>query len=319
MILGTFIILIGTTIFAFANVFLLFLMGFSFMGFGHSMVQGADNAMIFESLKKLGKENTFKAKLGKILLFENIFAVIASITGGILYATVSPQAPFLIEIIIAIIAFIFALSLCHIPVPEKQSPVLKQIKGSFKYSFSKPNFSKIFILSAVIGSISITTFQYLQPLYKSVSINEAYFGIIAAGGFLIRGIGGWFSEKLGKVFSIDHYLVLHAAVFTFLLMLIQKFDAIFIVIIAVAIMMFLRGLYIPTVSTYINDKVSSDKRATILSMNSQILYMVSALSMLFIGYIAEVYELKTAFFSIGLISLLYLITYVSFLRKVELH
>ncbi len=319
MIIGTLIILIGTSIFAFANAFILFLVGFSLMGFGHSMVQGADNAMIFESLKGLGKEDTFKAKLGKILLFENAYAVVASITGGLLYATVSPQTPFLIQIFVAIISFVFALSLYHIPIPQKRSSVIKRIKEGFKHSFSKRNFSKVFILSAVIGSISITTFQYLQPLYKSISIDEAYFGMIAAGAFLIRGLGGWFSEKVGRIFSIDHYLILHAAVFSILLMLIQKIDAIFIVILAVGIMMFLRGLYIPTVSTYINNKVSSDKRATILSMNSQILYMASSISMLFIGYVAELYELKTAFFSIGIISLAYLIIYVSFLRKVELH
>ncbi len=318
MILGTFIILVGTIVFAFSNSFLLFLIGHSFMGAGYSLVQGADNAMIYESLKQIKKEDTFKKRFSRILVFENIFAVIASILGGVLYATITPQTPFLVQIVIAVIAFIFALSLTHIPVPKKQSSVIKQLKSTFKYSFQKPNFSKIFILSAVIGSISITTFQYLQPLYKSISINEAYFGLLAAGAFLMKGIGSWYSEKLGNIFSIDHYLVLHAAVFSLLLMLIQKFDAIPIVVIAIGVMFFLRGLYAPTVSTYINNNVSSDKRATILSINSQILFTVSSLSLIPIGYIAEIFQLKTAFFSIGMMSLIFLIIYVSLLRKVEL-
>ena len=80
---------------------------------------------------------------------------------------------------------------------------------------------------------------------------------------------------------------------------------------------FLRGLYAPTVSTYINDKVDSSNRATMLSVNSQLLTIVTSVSLLFAGYIADRYDLSTTFFAISISSIFFLIIYVLSLRKVE--
>ncbi len=317
MVIGSFINLLGTAIFAFSGVMLSFAIGYALMGFGRSMISGADNAMVYESLKKHNQEKSFKKIMGKIVWWKNIYAVFASILGAVLYAKYSEISPFVAQVGMAGIAFFATLSLKNISVkPQKLSPI-NQLRKSIKYCFGKKNFSKIFIFSGIIGSISITTFQYLQPLYKSLLIPEVYFGVFAAVAFLLRGIGGWYSDKLGKLFSVDHYLVLHASVFALLLILIQRLDIITVILAALCIMNFLRGLYAPTISNFINTKVSTEFRATALSMNSQVLFLTSALSMLLMGKIATVYDLKTVFFAISILSIVFLISYVVSLKKVE--
>ena len=57
IIIGCFINVLGTAIFAFSSEFIHFLVGYSPMGFGRSMIFGADNAMIYESLKKKYRKN----------------------------------------------------------------------------------------------------------------------------------------------------------------------------------------------------------------------------------------------------------------------
>ncbi len=200
---------------------------------------------------------------------------------------------------------------------NKHFPIWTQIKNSIKQAFQTPNFSKIFIFSALIGSIALTTFQYLQPLYKSLEINEVYFGLIAAGAFIFRGFGAWSAEKVGKMFTIDKHMVLHASIFGLFLILLQKTSALFFIFPILVVFYFLRGLYAPTVSTYINDKVDSSNRATMLSLNSQLLTIVSSISLLFAGYISDKYDLSTTFFAISISSIVFLILYVLTLRKVE--
>ena len=133
----------------------------------------------------------------------------------------------------------------------------------------------------------------------------------------MRGLGAWSAERVGEMFAIDKYMVLHASIFGLFLILLQKTSALFFIFPILAVFYFLRGLYAPTISTYINEKVDSSNRATMLSVNSQLLTIVSSASLLFAGYIADKYDLSTTFFAISISSIFFLILYVISLRKVE--
>ncbi len=316
LIIGSLLFLCGTTLFAFAQNFYWFLAGYSLMGFGSAMKQGADHALLYESLRADGKQNLFKKTAGKLDLYTNIFWVITAISGGFLYS-ISERLPFYLEIILVSIGILIIVTTKEPKKASKHFPVWTHIKNSMRQAFQTPNFSKIFIFSAAIGSIALTTFQYLQPLYKSLAINEAYFGLIASATFVMRGLGAWSAAKVGKIFSIDKYIVLHASIFGLFLVLLQKTSALVFIFLILAVFYFLRGLYSPTISTYINDKVDSSNRATMLSVNSQILTIVSSISLLCTGYIADKYDLPTTFFAISVSSIFLLILYVLSLRKVE--
>lgn len=316
LIIGSLFFLGGTALFAFAQNFYWFLAGYALMGFGSAMKQGADHALLYESLKADGKQSSFKKIVGQLDLYISVFLVTAAIIGSYMYS-ISERLPFYAEIAIVIISIFVLISVKEPEKESRYSPVWTQIKNSMKQAFQTPNFSKIFIFSALIGSISITAFQYLWPLYKSLGIDEVYFGLIAAACMMLRGIGAWSAEKVGKMFSIDKYMVLHASIFGLFLTLLQKTSTLFLVFPIIAVFWFLRGLYAPTVSTYINSKVDSSNRATMLSVNSQLLTVISSISLLFAGTIADKYDLQTTFFAISVTSIFFLILYVLTLRKVE--
>tara|TARA_Y100000310_G_scaffold345861_1_gene471665 strand:+ start:1414 stop:2592 length:1179 start_codon:yes stop_codon:yes gene_type:complete len=314
---GSIIFFFGTVLFAFGQNFYWLLIANSLLGFGCSMKQGADYALLYEQLQDQGKEKSYKQMAGKIDFYTNIFWVVTAVLGGLLY-TVNARAPFYAEIVVAIVGIVACCLLIEPPRKVKKVPVLRQIKNSVKFAFQTPRFSKIFIFSALIGSIAMMTFQYVQPLYVSLDIPTSYFGFIAATLFIFRAFGSWFAHKLGKFFSIDKYLVLHASVFGLFLVLMQRIDSVYYIFPVLAVFYFLRGLYSPTISTYINEKVTSDKRATMLSVNKQVLTVVAAVSVSGLGVIADKFGLQQVFFSISILSLVFLIFYVLTLRKVEM-
>lgn len=317
IIIGLIINIIWISIFAFANNFFLFIIWYSINWFWAAMIWWADQALVYESLLEEKKEIYFKDIIWKVYFYINFSALILCSLGWFLYSYISPQTPFIIQIIINILWLIIAISLKSTAVRKQKGKIILQIKDSFNYAFKKANFSKIFIFSALIWSISIITNQFLQPFYKSLFIDEKYFWLIASLSFLFWSLGSLFSSRLWKLFSIDHYLVLHASVFSLSLLVLYKFSSILLLIIIISILFFLRWLYVPTISTYINEKVPSEKRATMLSVNSQFLYIISSLLLFWIWYIAENYWLSLAFFWISILSLLFLIIYILNLRKVN--
>ena len=317
IVIGLIIIVIGIIIFTFANSFLLFAIWYSLWWFWYAMVSWADQALIYEGMLEEKKEKKFKEIIWKIYFYMNISALILCSLWWFLYSYISPQAPFIIQIWINTSWLIIALFLKSPPIKVKKQKIMNQIIESMKYAFTKWNFSKIFIFSAIIWSIAITTNQFLQPFYQSINIDEKYFWLLASLSFLFWWLWSLYSEKLWKLFSIDHYLVLHASVFSLFLIILHKISNIPIVIVIISVLFFLIWLYMPTISTYINNKVPSDKRATMLSINSQLLFVTSSLSLFGIWYIAEEYSLSLAFFGISILSMIFLIVYILSLRKVE--
>jgi len=317
LVWGSVIFFIGAILFAVGQDFYWLLVGYSLMGFSSSMKQGADYALLYEQLQDQKQEKNYKKMAGKLDFYTNIFWVVTAVIGGIMY-TYNERTPFYAEAIVAAVGILTCLRLREPPRKIKKVPVIKQLKKTITYSFQTPRFSKIFIFSALIGSIAMMTFQFVQPLYVSLDIPKSYFGFIAAGFFVFRACGSYFAHKLGSIFSIDKYLVLHAAVFGLFLVLMQRIDSVYYIFPVLAVFYFLRGLYSPTISTYINEKVTSDKRATMLSINKQVLTVVAAISVCGLGVIAENFGLQQVFFSISILSLIFLILYVLTLRRVEM-
>ncbi|QQS59938.1 MFS transporter [Candidatus Peregrinibacteria bacterium] len=316
LVLSGVLLLTGTLLFAFSQGFYWFLVGYCLKGMAFSLKDGAEHALLYEGLVADKNQGSFKKISGKLEFSTNIFWVVTSISGGVLYS-LNERLPFYAETGLVAISIALLLFLKEVKTEQKNISIFHQLKNCAKQTFNTVNFSKFFIFSAIIGSVAITTFQYLQPLYKSLDINESFFGLLAAGAFFMRGLGAWSAERVGKIFSVDKYLVLHASVFCLFLIFLQKTSSLFFVFTIIAILYFLRGLYIPTISTYINEKVDSSNRATMLSINSQILGLTSSISLFFTGYVSERYDLSTTFFVIGISSIIFLISYMLVLRKVE--
>jgi MFS family permease len=316
LLLGGTLFFIGSVLFAFADGFVMVLVAHVLLGSGSAMRSGADTALLYESMVAEGRAEKFKNTAGSIEFVVSILIALAAIVGGFLYAA-HERSPFIAEVILVGLSLIGILFVKEPAIDRQRTSFKQHLISSTRQSFKTPDFSKIFLLSAVIGSVAITAFQYLQPLYLSLGIDERYFGIIAAVAYLIRGLGSLFAKKLGKLFTIDKYLVLHGAVFSLFLITVERITLMPVVLLAVASFYLLRGLYAPTVNTYINGKVATESRATMLSINSQLLTLVSAGSFLITGFLGERYGVQTAYYGLGLLSLTFLIIYVSLLRKVE--
>ncbi len=318
IIIGTVLCTIGLGVVVVSNSLLIFSSGYALFGLGSAFVQGADVALLYDGFAQLQRKKEFKKTFGRILFWSDIYAVCAAIIGGLLFGLVQKQVPFLVQAILTSTTIFLALSLRTSSKVNEAKPLSMYFENIFKKALYTKYFSRTFILSAIIGSTSIITFQYLQPLYQEIHIPEVYFGALAAGAFLMRGVGGRYADSLGKYLPIDKYLMIHCAAFALFLFSLSQFASAWLIIPSIAIMFFLRGLYIPTVSTFINNHVDNDTRATMLSLNDQLLFITTTGALLIAGLIAEVVGLNMVFFVIGMLSIIYLIVYLLFVQKITI-
>ena len=156
------VLLIGTVLFAFSQGFYWFLVGYSLKGIAFSMKDGAEHALLYEGLKSDKNTEKFKKVSGQLEFSTNIFWVITSIIGGFLYS-INERLPFYAEIGLVLFSVFTLFALKNVKQNNKIISISDQLKNCIQQTFNTVNFSKIFIFSAIIGSIAVTTFQYLQP------------------------------------------------------------------------------------------------------------------------------------------------------------
>ena len=318
--LGGFANLISLVGYIIFSSFPLLILTMSINGIGQAMKSGSDSSLLFDSLKHLNKEKEFKSIYGKCNGFMFWGRAGGALIGGIAYS-ILPILPFILDMIIQTIYISISLFLNDkfiSRVKHIKAGIFKPFKLSYIEAFTKKQFAKIFIFSALIGCIAkVTLIQYTQPYLKFIDIDVIWFGAIFAFFNIVSGFGSLYAEKLGKLFTIDKYLILHASIFGIFLSLLSDFSFIWIALSIFTILFLLMGLYTPTVSTYINEKVSSHNRTTMLSINSQIYSIGAAILLSVTGYLSDMGSVLSAINALSIISFVFLISYVISVRHIK--
>ena len=286
----------------------------------NAMQSWSDSSLLYDSLKHLNREKEFKSIYGKCNGFMFWWRAGWALIWWITYA-ILPILPFILDIILQSIYIVISLFLNDkfiSRIKHIKTWILKSFKNSYIEAFTREQFAKIFIFSALIWCIAkVTLIQYTQPYLQFINIDIIWFGIIFAFFNIISGFGSMYANKLWRMFSIDKYLILHASIFWILLSFLSDFSFIWIALTIFTILFFLMGLYVPTVSTYINEKVSSHNRTTMLSINNQI-YSIGAIILLVITwYLSDINSVLSAINALSVISFILLILYIISVRHVK--
>ena len=299
--------------------FLVYILSYGFWGFlgaeilwgiGMSFISGTNSAILYDTLLDLKKENKFKKYSGRITTMSSFSEGTAAILGGFL-ATISLRLPYEVTAVAFFLAFLVALTLKE-PTRHKE----EKSKSMFEIiKFAMVEHAEIRWLSisaAIMMTSGITMFWFIQPYLKLVGIPLVLFGIIFAALRFSTGIFSFFADQteslLGRKKSLIILLCMPALGY-FLLGTYQTIWAIGFFL----IFQFTRGFAEPVLQDYVNRLVTSDMRATVLSINSLVGRLFFAFFGPFMGWINDLYDLPTAllmgsgiFAILGIISLFFL-------------
>lgn len=268
LFLGSFLWGISLIIYCIGTNFIVFSIAEIIFSLGSSLKSGADNALIYDTLKTLGKEKDFTTIEGKAR--GNLFysQAIGSIIAGFVY-DFNIYLPMIISCLFMIITMIITLFFKEPPhkIDDTSNPdYFTQIKDSGKFILNHSKVKAVVLFSMIFAIFYRTGFWYFQPYMEAVNIPVKYFGIIF---FIFNIFCAFISKKSGYIMNKTKPRTLSfmasLIIISFILMgIFPYWFGVFFILFQQAA----RALYRPVTTKYLNKHIPSEKRATILSFNS---------------------------------------------------
>jgi MFS family permease len=266
--LGTFVNVLAVIMYAIKPNFYFFLAAEFLWALALALISGADDALVYDSLKEIRKEKESKGVIGRFHSFELIGIVVATPVGGIIaakfglqYATMAMAIPLLIAAFVAL-----TVKEPHYKKEIKQQTYIEIMKKGVTY-FLKNKTLRILAFDSV--SFSILSFFIIwlyQLILMQFGLPLSYFGLVNSIAVVFEIIILNKFQALENILgSKRNYLFLSALVVGIGYCLLSISSNIIFSIVSIV---FLFGFGLTRKSVflnYMNKYIESEKRATVIS------------------------------------------------------
>lgn len=305
--LGGIVVSAAALIYGSAPKFEVFLLAEFLFAAAVALISGADSALLYDSLKEMGKEEESKKIFGRTQAFHLFGIFLAAPSGSFIASKFGLNAPILFSAIPFFLAAIVALTIKEPVIHQKTSEskrYLEIAKRGMQY-FSGHQTLRLLALDAIIvASAAYFVIWLYQLLLIQMNIPILYFGYFHAllvGAEMLIASNFVFFEKLfgsGKAFLRFSAIITS---FSFIL------AAIFPNILTAFLFIVLAGGFgltrLELMTAYMNKFIPSKQRATVLSSISMFRRFALVLLNPLIGFTAD-HSLRLAFLVVGLLPLM---------------
>lgn len=281
-----------------------FAVAFFFSAMGNNLESGAGEALIYDSLKEIGKEKTYLKIAGKNELLFNVASIISLLIAGYI-ATLSFENVYKIVLVLTVITLGQSLTFTEPTVGKVEqshnifATFVKQLKDSFNVVRHDKNVLGTILAAELFATLYTTVFFYLQNRLLSLGSTTFEIGIILAVSALACAIMATQVHKLEKKAGIAGIMRIAAVlgIIGFWGMSIQGVERyVFVLLSVIEVMLFI------AVQDYINKRIPSQQRATILSLQSMVFSAYMIVLFPVAGVIGDAYGLGTSFIVIAVVA-----------------
>jgi len=294
LLIGSVLGFAGFMCYSFSYGFTGFLIAEIILGFGQSLISGADSALLYDSLLAMDKKSQYIKQEGRMVSVGNFSEAFAGILGGLL-AAINLRYPYYAQTIIAFMAIPAAFTLIE-PERHKKIEALKwnDILKVVKYSLHDHKELKWnIIFSSVIGASTLTMAWFVQPYFELVALPVTLFGVFWTILNLTVGVSALFAHKAEAKLKqlktmIGITILIPAGYIT-----VSRIDALWGIGI-LFLFYIVRGIATPVLKDYINQLCDSNIRATVLSVRNFVIRIFFAIIGPFVGWYTDHFSLQAA-------------------------
>jgi MFS family permease len=296
----------GWIFYSFSTTFWQFITAEIILGLGLSFFSGTDTSLVYESLSACQETESFTKIQGRQMGLGHIAEAVSALSGGFLAALL----PIPVLMIFTSCAIGIGIISCFF-ITEPERETYKHPKGTLyglykiaRYIFLRSKFVRFALPLMAACSLSTMLGVWLyQPLWQERSVPIWLFGVLWAAMALPAAAGSscahWLEKKIGKK-NILWLLPVPAFLGYLFLAFLPGWGAIpFLYLIPLT-----RGLNFPILSSYIHKETFSDKRATVLSVQSWLFRIAYFGLGPLVGWTGQTFGLSTAFIACGSITVL---------------
>jgi len=289
ILLGLTVGAVGVLVYSSYPSFYVFLLGEFLWALSSALISGADDSLVYDSLKENGQESMSKKVLARLESFKLGGLVVGVLIGSLIAHYWGLRATMLAMIFSFSLSALVALFLVEPKVKDELETkrYFDILKSGVKF-FANNKAVKILTLDMVaIASIAYFMIWLGQPLLMRAGVDIKYFGLVSAA-MLLGEIGILnFYDRFEKLLGSKKRWLFGSAVVTGLFFILAAINYLPLVIIAIVITASFGLTRLPLFTSYINKYLPSAERATILSTVAMIRQLVLVVFNPLIGLLVD--------------------------------
>lgn len=255
---------------------------------------GADQALLYDSLKQANLENGFARIVGRGFALSISAATSGIILGGVLASTTSLSFTVQISFITPVLACFVALSMVEPHVFHEKRKYLDQLRDGVSFTWRTRQVRYSVLMASVIMMAGFAPVVLVQPFLIEHDVATGLFGFYQAPLQLFAVVAAITAYRIVGRLGRPRVIAIACGGMITAFLGLAAFDtepafAFF------ALPALCRGVIRPTMDAYINEHTPSDMRATVLSMSSLVLSVALAFFEPIIGFITDDVSITAAF------------------------
>lgn len=315
LVIGSILSFLEIFILLFAYHFWVFGLGVFLAGIATACTSGSRNALLYDTLVLEKRENQFEKIVGRMNALDLVAVIIAAISGGILANIYHFEFNYMIS---SISLFFVLLLTCFL----REVDVNKNLKGEMKddrnflrlfssaihFFRNQPSVVRIMIHSMAIAACMTYMDEFWQLYLNEIGWSVLFFGVFSALISIISIPGNLFAGYLLHVMKAQTIIMIVLLMITTGFFLTALIPNVFGVIV-MAFMFLVSGVVEPIVTGYLHRRTESFIRATVDSFQSLLERIFTLTIGIGFGAIANSANIFTGFFFLGIVMLLFTISY----------
>ncbi len=250
LMISSIMFIVGLIIYVLTYNFYVFIVAEIMFGLGLCFKSGADSALLYDSLKEIGRTDEYAKIQGRAQSYALMVQTVGSIAVGYLYS-INVNLPYIVSAGLLTISGVTTLFFKEVSTYRRgeRPSYYNQVRESAAYVVNHQKVKAIIIYSVFIYVFWRIGFWYYQPYMEAINIDPKHFGILFAMFNLMAAISSWKANSIIKL-TKDKSLILLSVLFvsSFLLMGMTRF---FIGVFFIIPQEMARGIRKPIILKYI--------------------------------------------------------------------
>lgn len=304
LIIGRLLLILSSLFFLFANGLPFLIIGAICLSLSGAFFSGTGSAFMHDTLKAIGKDSDYSKIMGKSASIGHAVPIAFMIIAPVMIE-VSYKMPFVFSLILDIIGLLAVISLRRVKQSEQHKKEVKEskLKDVFQESI-KLGYMPFAILGAVISALIFIVQIYRGPYQEFVGADVIWFGVYLGLGRAIVSVTSAYSGKIKEYFNIFTFKLFQITIYSAFLFTIAFVDNVTVIIIAFILCNgFQWGL--AQVSRHFSLEIIGDSKfkATHFSISGQINQAITAVGMILMGHMIDIFSYQTAFLLFAIVLL----------------
>ena len=302
MLISRVCITISCIIMLFSRNFWGFALCFIIQALGNAFTSGSEEALVYDSLKCIEKEDDFIKVNGRLNMIIEVSQAIATVAGGIL-AEYSYVWCYAACVVIALLSLVPVVFMTEPPILEETERLsgMELVKNHFRISYqilkNDTRIMKIIVFYSLVFAAHTLLFFYSQQYFFDLGYNKIKISIIFLFAGAVSCLGALASDYLYQRLR-DKVAVLSALIIAFA-MICYGFNIPWLAMTVFVISSFFNAVLYPVESECLNRLIPSEQRATLISINSMFFSVMMIVMFPIAGFLAGIWNLPVVLMGFG--------------------